>query len=380
MLKVFATALAAVSTTALLIAAPARADMLMDELVEFPATIFFLSAGVPGAVVAVVKGDETAVYGFGETKKGSGIEPTGDSTIRIGSITKAFTGQVLAHAVAEGEVAFTTPAADHVSGELGEALKGVPPLLLIDLVTHSGGFPREVPRDPSDDPADPFATITYDAFAGWIAENGLLFEPGSAVLYSNFGFDILSAALSGAAGKPFDTLVEETITGPLGMEDTGYARSERYPELAMYGHGFDGEPLPHIVTGDVITGSGGLTTTANDMVKWMRWHLEKDGPDAEARLLDHAVYRSRGDFDMVSGMDESGRMSGMGLAWVAMNATEGSPFILQKAGGMQGELSYVALAPAHGVGVFVSINAYNFSAAAAMAEFANELNAELSGY
>lgn len=54
------------------------------------------------------------------------------------------------------------------------------------------------------------------------------------------------------------------------------------------------------------------------------------------------------------------------------------PLILQKAGGMQGVLSYVAFAPTRGVGVFVAINQYDFNAARAMTEVANDLIAELA--
>jgi len=35
---------------------------------------------------------------------------------------------------------------------------------LLNLATHAGGFPREVPHEASPD-NDPFATITRDAFA-----------------------------------------------------------------------------------------------------------------------------------------------------------------------------------------------------------------------
>lgn len=379
MLKGFAAALA---TTSLLAVAtsPAAASPLLDEVAEFSSLIFYLNSGVPGVVIAVVDGDESTVYGFGETRKGSGIEPTGNSTMRIGSITKAFAGQVLAHAVAEGDVSFTSPAGDFIDGRLGAALQDIQPLPLIDLVTHAGGFPREVPRPDPSDPADPFSTITYDAFADWLENNPLLFSPGSATAYSNFGFDILSAALSGATGKPYDELLKDAVTDPAGMSETGFERSAANPDLAMYGHDFDGEPLPHIPTGDVITGSGGLTTTANDMVKWMQWHFADAADGAETRLLDHAVYYPRSYYDLVSGMDDSGHMDGMGLAWIAMNETDEHPFILQKSGGLQGEMSYIAMAPYEKVGVFVSINAYNFPAAAAMAKFANELVSTLSGY
>ncbi|TCT37166.1 D-alanyl-D-alanine-carboxypeptidase/endopeptidase AmpH [Martelella mediterranea] len=361
-------------------AMPASADPFLDEVVDFQSTIFYFEAGVPGVVVAAVKGDDAFVTGMGETRKGNGVTPTGDSTLRIGSITKAFTGQVLAQLVADGLVSFTTPAAELVDGELGKALADWPSVSLVQLATHSGGLPREVPRAKAEDPADPYATLTTEAFTSWFNDHQPLYTPGRNMLYSNFGFDILSAALSGAIGSPYAEYLDETILSPLNMNDTGFERSTTNAELAMYGHGFDGEPLPHIISGKMNTGSGGLTSTANDMVKWIKWHLNEKADEPETRLLDHAVYFQRDHFDQVQSMDESGRLDGAGLGWVAMYETDDHPFILQKAGGMQGELSYVALAPAHDVGVFISINEYNFSAALGMASFANDLVATLSGY
>lgn len=80
----------------------------------------------------------------------------------------------------------------------------------------------------------------------------------------------------------------------------------------------------------------------------------------------------------VYGMDESGHMDAMGLAWVAMMPNEDRPFILQKAGGLQGVFTYIAFAPAHGIAVFVAINKFDFGAAMAMGTAANELIANLA--
>jgi len=68
--------------------------------------------------------------------------------------------------------------------------------------------------------------------------------------------------------------------------------------------------------------------------------------DAEAPVLDHALYLMRDGPHTASGMDESGHMDAMGLAWVGMMAKDDRPFVLQKAGGLQGTLSYIAFAPA----------------------------------
>jgi D-alanyl-D-alanine-carboxypeptidase/D-alanyl-D-alanine-endopeptidase len=79
----------------------------------------------------------------------------------------------------------------------------------------------------------------------------------------------------------------------------------------------------------------------------------------------------------VLGFDEAGRMDGLGLAWIAMMPGGPRPFILQKSGGIQGFFSYMALAPAHGVGVFVVANKFDFGAFFRMAAAANQLVSEL---
>jgi len=59
----------------------------------------------------------------------------------------------------------------------------------------------------------------------------------------------------------------------------------------MQGHNFDGSPLPFIDTAPMIQGAGGLYSTANDMLRWLSWHLDRFATkDAELRLLDHASY------------------------------------------------------------------------------------------
>ena len=73
------------------------------------------------------------------------------------------------------------------------------------------------------------------------------------------------------------------------------------------------------------------------------------------------------------GMDESGHMDAMGLGWVVMMPEGDRPLILQKTRGTNGVFSYIAFAPSRGVGVFMSINKFGFSAATAMAEVANDL-------
>jgi D-alanyl-D-alanine-carboxypeptidase/D-alanyl-D-alanine-endopeptidase len=356
----------------------ARADALLDEIVEFTGQVFFIDTKVPAVVIGAVRDGEMSVAGFGERAGPGSPAPDGDTIMRIGSITKAFTGDVLAHLVAQGTVRLTDQLTKW-EPDLGPGVNGdLDKVTLINLATHSGGFRREVPHKPGPD-TDPFSTITRDAFADWIKKEPLLFAPGSSILYSNFGFDLLAMAMSSAAKKPYPDLLDEYITGPLDMRDTVFTLGDEQKTRFMVGHDFDGEPMPDVPTGDVIVGSGGIYSSAKDLLKWMKWHLDRLSPDdAEARTLDHALYLNRDGLKTVSGMDESGHMDAMGLAWVGMMAKDDRPFILQKAGGLQGTFTYIAFAPMRQTAVFIAINKFDFAAALSMGQFANELLEQLA--
>jgi serine-type D-Ala-D-Ala carboxypeptidase/endopeptidase len=347
----------------------AQADPFLDEVVRFNAQVLFLEQKVPALVMGAVRHGEISVHGFGERAGKGSTAPDGDTVLNIGSMTKTFTGGVLAHLAASNTVQLTQPLSKSWP-ELATNAKadvGVGHIRLIDLATQSGGLPRDWPQEPGPDPT------------ARLQKEPLLFKPGTSVLYSNFGFDLLALGLSKAANTPFPTLLKRHITDPLKMQDTVYVLSEEQKQRLMQGHGLNGEPVPAVPVDSFHAGGGGLFSTPNDILRWVQWHLDHFGENgAEARLLDHALYLIRDGLETVSGMDESGHMDAMALAWVAMMPEGDRPFILQKAGGQEGFFSYLAFAPTRGVAVFVAINTMDFAAAIAMAEFANDLIATLA--
>jgi CubicO group peptidase (beta-lactamase class C family) len=79
-------------------------DASLRDAVELTAAAMWYNYKSPGLVLAVVRGDDTVVLGFGETAKGSKLEPNGRTMLRIGSISKAFAGELLASLAAEGKL------------------------------------------------------------------------------------------------------------------------------------------------------------------------------------------------------------------------------------------------------------------------------------
>jgi D-alanyl-D-alanine-carboxypeptidase/D-alanyl-D-alanine-endopeptidase len=363
----------------LLLGASARAeDKLLEETVGFMGQVLFLQTRVLALVIGAVRDGKTAVFGFGETSDGSRKPPDGRTMLRVGSLTKAFTGQVLASLVAEGTIKFTDRLQDRIGWDVTIPTRDGHQIKLIDLVTHSSGLPREVEREPG--PADdPFSTLTLEAYRKALASDPLISAPGTGALYSNFGFDVLSAALSHAAAKPYDALLKERVLDPAGLKDTVLSLRSGDEDRLLQGHDFDGKPLSNVETPLIAAGASGIYSTPEDILLWLSWHLDRFGSkDADIRLLDHAAYLQRDGLNPVSGLDESGHMDAGSLGWIIMAPHGDRPLILQKAGGLQGVFCYTAFAPTRGIGVFIAINKFDFSAAMGMAEAVNHLIAELA--
>lgn len=232
--------------------------------VEFTGAILFLESKVPALVIGAVRNGQLSVLGFGKSGPKDNA-PDGNTMMRIGSITKVFTGAVLASLVSDGAVKFTDPLQSRLGWNVKIPTKDGNSIRLIDLATHTSGLPREVDRGPA--PADnPFATITKEAFIRNLQDEPLLFAPGTGALYSNFGFDLLAQALANSANQPYEDLLRERVLAPAGLESTVFSPNNEQRQRLMQGHDFNGAPLPDAPTVPMIVGS------STPGVTWAREH------------------------------------------------------------------------------------------------------------
>ena len=350
----------------------------LEEAAGLAGLAMFIESGAVGMVLVVVDGDDQIVVGYGETAKDSGKTPDGKSLLRIGSNSKVFAGELLGRLAAEGVVGLTdplqrfAPEGMHIPDFEGRTIT------LLDLATHAAALPRELPLDPPPN-SPPFASPTAaDRFA-WLADYSLPWAPGSVASYSNVGFDLLGAALATATNLSYPDLLRERITGSLGMSDTVLEPSQEQCARMMTGYGIPGADAEPCVSTANIGGSGGLYSTGDDMVLWLRHNLSRDDPAVWPTLaLSHAPYLERTTLDAAIGFDEAGTMDGIALAWLVEQPAEHRPMVLQKSGGLAGFMSFMVVAPSRGVGVFIAVNRIDFGMFAGLTEGADDLIASLA--
>jgi D-alanyl-D-alanine-carboxypeptidase/D-alanyl-D-alanine-endopeptidase len=276
----------AIAAVAIALTLPARAQApLLEETVNFTGAILYHSLGVPGLVIGVVRDGQVAVAGFGGISDGVDRAPDGNTLMRVGSITKVFTGTVLASLVSDRTVQLTDRLDRHLDWGVSVPARDGRPIRLIDLATHTSGLPREIER-PASPPDDPMRTLTKEEFIANLKQDRLLFTPGTGALYSNFAFDLLAAALSSAAKRPYEELLRERVLQPAALTATTFSPTEAQRSYLFQGHDFDGKAMPAVPTSPMVVGSGGLYSSTNDILRWLAWHLDRrDEAGAEVRLV-----------------------------------------------------------------------------------------------
>lgn len=212
-----------------------------------------------------------------------------DTVFEIGSITKTFTGLLLADAVVRGERRLDAPVAPQLPFPAPALARAATPVTYLALATHTAGLPRLPPDFAPADAADPYADYDAAKLARSLSGDWTL-APGGRYAYSNFGAGLLGYALAGD-GRAYDARVQARIAGPLGLRATGLAPSG----AAATGHDAALRPAGawHL---DALAGAGALRSTPADMGRYLQAALRAAGtPSAEAwRLATTPVVRGPG--------------------------------------------------------------------------------------
>ncbi|HEY0241156.1 MAG TPA: serine hydrolase [Gemmatimonadaceae bacterium] len=203
----------------------------------------------------------------------AGVPLDGNTVFEIGSITKAFTGALLAEMVSRGDVKLDDPISKYLPSTVRVPSRNRKAITLLDLATQSSGLPRLATNMRPADMANPYADYSVDRLYEFLSTYRLTRDPGERYEYSNFGMGLLGHVLALRAGKSYEELLKERILDPLGMSDT---RVESTPVMkARAAQGFDavGTPTPswNLPT---LAGAGALRSTANDMLKFLAANLD----------------------------------------------------------------------------------------------------------
>jgi D-alanyl-D-alanine-carboxypeptidase/D-alanyl-D-alanine-endopeptidase len=225
-----------------------------------------------GIVIGVYDHGQTRIFNYGTAQP--------DSMFEIGSVTKTFTGLILAQMVEQKKVALDDPVRALLPD--GTVVRPLgPEITLLDLATQHSGLPRMPDNFKPADPANPYADYHAAQMYEYINKHGVARPQDPGFLYSNFGFGLLGQALSVRAGVSYDQLVKTEITGPLHMDDTVITLSPAQQARLIQGHDAANNPAGRWNL-DAFAGAGALVSTAADMIKYLEANLHPEKFSASA--------------------------------------------------------------------------------------------------
>ncbi|SMG20642.1 D-alanyl-D-alanine-carboxypeptidase/endopeptidase AmpH [Cedecea sp. NFIX57] len=366
--------LAAALLPSLGFAQPSPAPEFAADVVDRYANHIYYGSGATGMAIVVIDGNQRVFRSFGDTRPGNNVRPQLDSVIRIASLTKLMTSEMLVKMLDQGKVQLNDPLSKYAPPGARVPTFNGQPITLINLATHTSALPREQPGGAAHRTV--FTWPTRDQRWNWLSQATLKAAPGTVAAYSNLAFDLLADALSRATGRPYADLFDEQIARPLGMKDTTFTPSpDQCKRLMIAEKG--ASPCDNTLAA---VGSGGVYSTPGDMMRWMQQFLSSDfhHRGSQADRMQTLIYQ-RSQLHKVIGMDVPGKADALGMGWVWMSPKEGRPGIIQKTGGGGGFITYMAMVPQNNVGVFVVVTRSPLTRFVNMSDGVNDLVTELSG-
>ena len=223
----------------------ARLDKVVDQAIAEHRLV--------GAVVLVAR-DGKLVYrrAAGLADREAGRPMTEDAIFRFSSVTKPFVTTAALKLVEDGLIGLDDPVTRWLPDFRPKLADGTTPVITVrQLLTHTAGLTYGL----SEGPAHPYhqlgvsdgidlSGITLDENLRRLDQAPLAYPPGTAWRYS-LGVDVIGAVLEKATGKPLPQVVAETVTGPLGLADTGFVTKTPARLTAAY---LNAQPEPSRLT------------------------------------------------------------------------------------------------------------------------------------
>ncbi len=265
-------------------AGAAQLKAIMDRDLREPLAIGALAPGTnAGLVVGVIKHGNRGIFAYGTARP--------DSIYELGSISKTFTGLMLARMIERGQVRLDQPVRELLPRGTAPKPTGAE-INLLDLVTHHSGLPALPTNIHVNGLPNPGADYHPADLYAYFQRRGVLKIPDSPFDYSNLGFGLLGQLLADRGGTTYAGLLRDEITGPLAMSDTVLSLTP--DQQARLIQAYDNRHRPVAAWDlDALAGAGAIRSTASDVLTYLEANLHPERLPAELAAAIRASHIAR---------------------------------------------------------------------------------------
>ena len=341
----------------------AQVDNAIQEVEKFAQKQIQENA-LPGLAIAVVFQDKV-VYakGFGVRDVNTKAPVDADTVFQLASVSKSIGSTVVAELVGEGKITW-----DLKLSILDPAFAMFDPwvtreITIRDMYAHRSGLPEhagDLLEDLGFTRAEILHRLRYQ-------------HPGSSFrshyAYTNFGVTEGGIAAAKAYGLEWEDASKQKVYNPLGMTSTSshYADFVARKNKAL-GHVLvDGKWVQKFERDpDAESPAGGVSSSVNDLAKWMRLQLANGKFDGKQIVNEKALVETHHPQMLASFNPFTGLPVFYGLGWGVSYDPEGRLRLNHSGAFALGAATYVNLVPAEQLGIVVLTNAYPVGIAEAL--------------
>jgi CubicO group peptidase (beta-lactamase class C family) len=252
----------------------------LDSAIHIAALTYMKDSSRVGCSIGVVLHGKQFTYHYGESARGTHRLPTNESLYEIGSMTKTFTGLLVAHAISEGRIKLTDDIRKYLPGVFPHLqYPNGDPLKIGYLLAHTSQLPNSFDRA-----AD--GSLSDTSFIRQLTA----YRPDTlkpfTYRYSNAGYQVLGRIVENIYGATYQQLLERYITKPLGMRATTVSIDQQQEAHLLKGYDAAGLEASPIYTS--FPAAGSIKSTLSDILHYMRYQL--DEKDASVKMTHRVLY------------------------------------------------------------------------------------------
>lgn len=252
-----------------------------------------------GIVVGIIDANGTTYfysYGLKSMKTNEPIDK--NSIFEIGSISKAFTGILLADMVLKDKMKLYDPLQKYLPEGITAPTRNDESIKLINMANHTSSLPRMPSNFSPANPENPFVDYSEKQLYDFLQNYELPRDIGSKYEYSNYAMGLLGHILALQNNTTYEALLAKKITEPLGLENTGISLSANMKSNLAIGYSGGAEVENWDLT--TLAGAGAIRSNAVDMLKFLAFNMGIKKNDLyPAMQLSHKNSRKEGDEPIV---------------------------------------------------------------------------------
>ncbi|KAA2239644.1 beta-lactamase family protein [Chitinophaga agrisoli] len=325
---------------------------LINSIVQSAALDFMKDSARVGLSIGIYHDGRAYTFHYGSSQKGKDSRPTDNTIYEIGSISKTFTGLLLAKAIADKKISLDDDVTKYLQAPYPNLDYKGQPVKIIHLANHTSGLPPFLPDRPDifQHSKDSIPFLLADLHKSYTKEqflkdlHGIRPDtiPGFKYKYSNTGGQLLGFILENVYHKTFEQLVQEYITAPLDMKRTHAVNKAGFAELAK-GYDANGVIMPYMPA--LMGPSGGIYSSLSDMLRYVRFQLKEENGLVRFSHTATQVYTDS---------------TAIGLFW-RINRITPSIRKIWHTGGTFGFSSYCVLYPDFNTGIILLSNEFDMT-------------------